>query len=257
MLRPINKSKTKTAAMGSSNQIKWDGPDIPCINLCKNDTITEVTYKLATEVCKMMEQLDPSNYNLECLDLDHCDNITFQQLFQALINQVYCENGNGGGGNNGGGGTPSENCCDGLPFIPQTVYYAQNELGEQMGESPFLLNFSEYTVQEPGIYEIDFLIDVEIPIVVGNNFNPLRGMIFNLTIDGVEYSPNILGRKLNIEEQDFKPRATLPIRYFASNITLQENQVCIIKVVYEYPPVVPGEGTAILNRGVIKITKIG
>jgi len=249
MLRPINKSKTKTAAMGSSNQILWDGPNIPCIDLCKGDTITDVVYKLATEVCKIMEQLDPANYNLECLELDHCDNITFQQLFQALINQVYCENGNGGGGNNGGGGTPSENCCDGLPFIPQTVYYAQDELGQELFSDFEELVFSIYEPAETGIYEVDFTIDVE---TEGSN----RVIEFSLNIEETPYQPTLLNRVVGLdEEEEFQGVIYSSARLFASNISVQAGQKLSIFV--NCIPGAPLNRFTKVHRGVIKITKIG
>ena len=35
----------------SSNCVLWQGPDIPCINLCKGDSISDITAKLAEELC--------------------------------------------------------------------------------------------------------------------------------------------------------------------------------------------------------------
>ena len=35
----------------SSNCVTWQGPNISCINLCKGDSVSDVVYKLATQIC--------------------------------------------------------------------------------------------------------------------------------------------------------------------------------------------------------------
>lgn len=70
----------------SSNCIIWQGPDIPCINLCKGDSITDVTYKLATELCDVLNILDIEQYDFECL-LDQKLCPEFQNI-QDLINFI-------------------------------------------------------------------------------------------------------------------------------------------------------------------------
>ena len=37
----------------SSSCVIWQGPDIPCIDLCKGDTITDVIFDLATKLCEI------------------------------------------------------------------------------------------------------------------------------------------------------------------------------------------------------------
>lgn len=64
--------RNKNNAFQSSDSIVWEGEDIPCINLCSGDNISEVIYKLAVEICAMKK-----SYNLEDLDL--------QTVFQACI----------------------------------------------------------------------------------------------------------------------------------------------------------------------------
>ena len=60
----------------SSNCVIWQGPDLPCIQLCKGDSISDVTAKLATELCDLLGQLstENGNFNLDCFDLT-CTNI--------------------------------------------------------------------------------------------------------------------------------------------------------------------------------------
>jgi hypothetical protein len=49
-----------------------------------------VIFKLATELCTIMDQLKVSNYDLSCLNLTACPPEDFQALIQLLINKI-CE----------------------------------------------------------------------------------------------------------------------------------------------------------------------
>jgi hypothetical protein len=68
----------------------WQGPDIPCIKLCTGDTVSDVIFKLATELCAIMDQLNVSNYDLTCLGITACPPEDFQALIQLLITKI-CE----------------------------------------------------------------------------------------------------------------------------------------------------------------------
>ena len=74
----------------SSNCITWTGPNIPCIKLCKGDSVTDVLYNFAMSYCDLLSQLDPSKYNLACLNDRKCPPKSFQELVQLLIIKV-CE----------------------------------------------------------------------------------------------------------------------------------------------------------------------
>ena len=74
----------------SSNCVIWQGPDIECINLCKGDSVSDVVYKLAQELCTLMETFKISNYDLSCFNLAACDPDDFKSLIQLLIDKV-CE----------------------------------------------------------------------------------------------------------------------------------------------------------------------
>lgn len=88
-MKPLNTGSESCTPISSSCVI-WQGPDIECINLCKGDTINAVVYKLAVELCKMMDNFDLSNYDLSCLNLSGCDPKDFQALIQLLIDKI-CE----------------------------------------------------------------------------------------------------------------------------------------------------------------------
>lgn len=72
----------------SSNCVVWQGPDIPCIKLCKGDSITDVVYNFAMSYCDLLQQLDPSKYDLSCLNDSSCPPESFHALIQLLIEKI-------------------------------------------------------------------------------------------------------------------------------------------------------------------------
>jgi hypothetical protein len=88
-MKPLNLNKESCNPI-SSNCVIWQGPEIECINLCKGDTVTDVVYKLATELCDLLETFNVDSYDISCFNLLECDPKDFQELIQLLINKV-CE----------------------------------------------------------------------------------------------------------------------------------------------------------------------
>lgn len=78
----------------TSNCVIWPGPDIPCIKLCKGDTISDVIAKLATELCNVLNilEVEPSataiGYDLSCFNIQGLPPQDFQQLIQFIINRL-------------------------------------------------------------------------------------------------------------------------------------------------------------------------
>lgn len=69
---PINSNLNKENCVPvSSNCVIWQGPDLSCINLCNGDSVSEVIYKLATEICDLKDQLNLTDLDLKCL-VDNC-----------------------------------------------------------------------------------------------------------------------------------------------------------------------------------------
>lgn len=65
---PKNSSYRKdTCAETSSNCVVWEGPDLPCIQLCKGDSISDAVFKFATEYCTFKDSLDLTDFDLGCL----------------------------------------------------------------------------------------------------------------------------------------------------------------------------------------------
>lgn len=88
-MKPINLNK-ETCNPISSNCVVWQGPDIPCIKLCKGDTVSDVVFKLATELCEILDVLDVQNYDISCFNINACAPQNFQQLIQLIIDKI-CE----------------------------------------------------------------------------------------------------------------------------------------------------------------------
>ena len=86
-MKPLNYDNSPCSPI-SSNCVIWQGPDIPCIKLCAGDTISDVIFKLATELCTVLDTLNVTNYDLSCFNLTACGPNDFQALIQFLIDRI-------------------------------------------------------------------------------------------------------------------------------------------------------------------------
>ena len=72
----------------SSNCVIWQGPDIPCIDLCKGDSVSDVTAKAAEKLCLLLDQTNVSTYDISCFN-PLCPNPKdFHDLIQILIDRI-------------------------------------------------------------------------------------------------------------------------------------------------------------------------
>jgi hypothetical protein len=66
-MTPIPKGKS-TCSPVSSRCVVWEGPDIPCINLCRGDSIDDVIAKMAMVLCDSAgTSIDITSMTLSCL----------------------------------------------------------------------------------------------------------------------------------------------------------------------------------------------
>lgn len=227
--RPININK-ETCSPVSSNCVIWQGPNIPCLNLCKGATVTEVVYELATKFCNLYAQFDPESYNYDCLNIDGCPPETFQDLFQTLINRV-CDLLNAQ--------EPNTDCCD--TFIPRTAYYATNRLG---GIGSGVVTDMTYTIPAggQGVYEVDFTADAVI--------TSGEGLEVNVFKNGVAVD-TIARKTAQVSVSDPEAEITFPVRLFVSEIPATVGDTIDVRLVTS------SASDAFLNFGVVKILKIG
>jgi hypothetical protein len=93
MALPIKANDTQEGCNPiASNCVIWQGPDIPCIKLCKGDTISDVTAKLAERLCTILEYLDVSAYDLSCFNPICPSPRDFQELIQLLVSRICAIN---------------------------------------------------------------------------------------------------------------------------------------------------------------------
>lgn len=94
-MTPIKSSTNKESCSPiSSNCVIWQGPDISCINLCTGDSISDVVYKLASEVCTLKDSIGLSDIDLTCL-LQVCTTTpepvkTLTNILELLVSKVCC-----------------------------------------------------------------------------------------------------------------------------------------------------------------------
>jgi hypothetical protein len=76
----------------SSNCVIWNGPDLACINLCKGDTVSDITAKLAEKLCSFIEDNDLNDLDLKCV-FDAClgcpePDKSLKTVLELIINKV-------------------------------------------------------------------------------------------------------------------------------------------------------------------------
>jgi hypothetical protein len=95
MAVPIKSNNTQQGCNPiSSNCVVWQGPDIPCINLCTGDSVSDVVAKMATELCEIADQLDISLLDLSCFNPLCPTPQNFRDVMQIIIDKICAlENG--------------------------------------------------------------------------------------------------------------------------------------------------------------------
>ena len=66
-MKPISNRKGCIDGVMSGNCITWDGPDIPCLEICTGDTVTKVIYEFGKKFCQALEDSNLSEVDLSCL----------------------------------------------------------------------------------------------------------------------------------------------------------------------------------------------
>jgi len=91
-MKPLNlNNKTACSQITSSNCVRWDGPDIECLDLCYGESVSEVVYKLGNELCTLLDTLNVSNYNeilQDCPALNECEPLDIGGLFEFILTNI-------------------------------------------------------------------------------------------------------------------------------------------------------------------------
>ena len=100
MLPTKSNSSGSGCVPNSSDCIIWQGPNIPCINLCTGDSITDVTYKIAEKLCAVQSTFSLSSLQLGDL-ATFCttiagpptgDNKTLLNVLDYIVKKLDCVN---------------------------------------------------------------------------------------------------------------------------------------------------------------------
>ncbi len=83
--KPLN-TKPDPCVLVSSSCVSWQGGDLCCIKICKNDSVTDIIKKLSDKMCKMSSVFDMEHYEFGVLLEENAtgpDN--FIELIQLII----------------------------------------------------------------------------------------------------------------------------------------------------------------------------
>jgi hypothetical protein len=110
MALPIKPKDTQDSCNPvSSNCVIWQGPDIPCINLCNGDSVSDVVAKMAERLCTITDQLDISLLDLSCFNPIYPTPQDFQDVTQFILNRI-CSLENPSGDDPKASGDCPDNC---------------------------------------------------------------------------------------------------------------------------------------------------
>lgn len=91
-MKPINRPNSNQNLIVSSSTITWEGPNIPCIDLCTGDTVSTVVYKIAEHLCSIYSDIeDLKTLDLKCV-IENCNSscdlkdYSLKAIFEVLLN---------------------------------------------------------------------------------------------------------------------------------------------------------------------------
>lgn len=177
-MKPTN-IKSQGCDPVSSNCVIWQGPDLPCIDLCKGDSVSDVVFKVAVELCKLQDILTVTtgNYDLSCFNLTSCNPETFPQLLQFILDRLCavekCSNCVPDcNGNTPTPTTPTDGCPDCMMTIASCFQFTNG-----IGDTVTALQMKDYIT------------------AIGNKICTLAGN----TVTNTSSINNLGGRVLNVE----------------------------------------------------------
>jgi hypothetical protein len=96
VMLPLKSDSSHSCSPISSNCVIWQGPDIPCLELCNGDTITDIVYKLAVDYCVVKDSLDVKDLDISDL-LTACGTNTpapqeksIVKILEIMIDKINC-----------------------------------------------------------------------------------------------------------------------------------------------------------------------
>lgn len=89
-MRPKHTKDTGCPDSLSSRCVIWNGPVIPCLDICNGDSLTDAMWAVADKVCTISDDIDLSDLDLHCL-LDLCESCPGEKTIKTII-QLLLDN---------------------------------------------------------------------------------------------------------------------------------------------------------------------
>jgi len=145
--------KSNTVEQGcspvSSNCVIWQGPNIPCINLCTGDTVSDVVYKMAQDLCTIKTAYDLKDVDLSCL-VTFCTSVnpapttkTLPAVLDFIVKKVCCINTRVTALEAGGGGGGTSTYTEPTLNLPTCLQYTDPTTGQTVTQ----LIHNQYTLR--------------------------------------------------------------------------------------------------------------
>ena len=127
---PNNSNSTQGCDETSSNCVVWQGPDLPCIDVCNGDTISDILAKLCNELLNtttVSPGVDIGTVNQSCLVSEYGTANDIQTLLNNIVDKLCrcCENS----------GTNTDPCSCVIP-LPNCLKYYDELTGNQVTHLP-------------------------------------------------------------------------------------------------------------------------
>lgn len=214
MATPIQPTNTQAGCNPvSSNCVIWQGPDIPCINLCKGDSISDVTYKVATELCTLVEQLNITGFDVSCFPPICPKPENIHDLIQFILDKL-CELQNAAGT----GTTPDVPVCpDNCIVSIAECFYYPNQFGQQVTT----MTLTEYAITIGN----EFCKLTDTVASIQSNVTNLQGRVEALE-DCVLPCDTSGSAEIIIPTSCLSPSTNIPIETFVETL---EDELCQLK----------------------------
>lgn len=85
-MNPVKSNLDKEGCIPiSSRCVIWQGPDLCCIDVCAEDSLSDVIWRMASKICHLQALLDLSNLDMGTIQVQNKNLIT---VLQAIINKI-------------------------------------------------------------------------------------------------------------------------------------------------------------------------
>jgi len=133
---PTNSNSTNNCDPISSNCVVWQGADLPCVNICQGDTISDVVAALCTELTLLQTLVgnggtDFNIANINQSELTGNQATNLEELIQLMIDNIILNHGSG----SSSGSTSTFDCSEVMKCVPTVPGCFTEITGYQTGNT--------------------------------------------------------------------------------------------------------------------------